>query len=133
MIDAIAADGRLSDAYDELLEQDAFRTELERFAQLWPVLNVRDIRRKLGPDALWQPRGKLVAACREQRVRMSPERPEEGPPTWPDLIRTIYVVRCNLFHVAKSPNSARDMELIGRSAVILRTFIEKSACFNWGD
>ncbi len=52
-------------------------------------------------------------------------------PAWPQLLRTIYAVRCNLFHGTKSPQNYRDHELVVASDQILRMFIERTACFEW--
>jgi hypothetical protein len=49
-------------------------------------------------------------------------------PTWEQVLRTIYQVRCNLFHGQKSPENARDGELILKSHMILRAFLAETGC-----
>lgn len=45
----------MTDAYCELLDRHPeFRDRVMAFADMWPVLNVRDVRKKLGYDAFWQ-------------------------------------------------------------------------------
>jgi hypothetical protein len=106
MVNALAKNGRMTEAYAQLLEQDAdFQDRLVAFAELWPVLNVRDVRKKLGRDAFWQmDRDELMQACQQAEVKSQPIGWRLGDlPTWPQLLRTIYLVRCNLFHGAKIP------------------------------
>jgi hypothetical protein len=52
-------------------------------------------------------------------------------PAWEQLLRTIYQVRCNLVHGEKSPQSARDRQLILKSDRILRAFLAETGCFEW--
>jgi hypothetical protein len=136
MITALAENRRMTDVYGELVDQNAaFRNRVMAFAQRWPVLNVKDVRKKLGRDAFWQlDRNALFEACRRQDVKMQPIGWTEGAlPTWPQLLRTIYLIRCNLFHGAKSPQNGRDRDLVDRADWILRTFIRESGCFDWYD
>ncbi|WP_206431245.1 MULTISPECIES: hypothetical protein [Sphingomonas] len=135
MITAIAENRRATDAYEELMQDDDFQRRVMAFSQLWPVLNVRDVRQKLGRDAFWaQDRDELFDRRRRVGVRMQPVGWTDGDvPTWPQLLRTIYCVRCNLFHGAKSPQHGRDRDLVRRSGRILRMFIERGRCFEWTD
>lgn len=136
MIAAFANHVRLTDAYDALMEQDAdFRSDISTLASMWPVLNVRDVNRKLGRDAfrnygdheLW------VAVAREG-IKHEPQGWIAGSiPTWQQLLRTIYCIRCNLFHGAKSPQGFRDHHLVVGCDKVLRTFIERTNCLEWYD
>lgn len=65
MITALAENRRMMDAFDELVDQNrAFRERVLDFADIWPVLNVRDVRKKLGYDAFWKmDRDALFEAC----------------------------------------------------------------------
>ena len=101
MITALANHPRLAEAYDVLLgNAPDFREKVESFATMWPVLNVRDVRRKLGRDAFWRfSREELMAEALRQGVKLQPLDWAPGDtPTWPQLLRTIYMIRCNLFH-----------------------------------
>jgi hypothetical protein len=136
MVSALAENPRLTDAYAALLDgNEGFRESVMAFAALWPVLNVRDVRKKLGFDAFWQlDRDALLEACRREDVKMQPAGWTDGDlPTWPQLLRTIYLVRCNLFHGAKSPQNGRDRDLVRRADRTLRTLIRESGCFDWYD
>ncbi|RWO41381.1 hypothetical protein [Mesorhizobium sp.] len=129
MITALAENRRMTDAYSELLDRHAeFRDRVKAFADMWPVLNVRDVRKKLGYDALWHmDRDALFEACRREDVKMQPIGWTEGNlPTWAQLLRTIYLIRCNLFHGAKSPQNGRDRDLVRQADAILRYFIRDS-------
>lgn len=136
MIAALANHQRLADAYDDLIEHSAeFHEKVAVFAAMWPVLNVRDVRRKLGRDAFWRfSRVELMTEVMRHGVKLQPVGwTDNSVPTWPKLLRTIYAVRCNLFHGSKSPQNYRDHELVVSSDQILRMFIERSGCFEWAD
>jgi hypothetical protein len=136
MITSLAENRRMTDAYEELLRASPdFRRRVGSFAQRWPVFNVRDVRKKLGRDAFFRlTRQQLHEECIRQEVRHEPIGWTDGDvPTWPQLLRTIYTIRCNLFHGAKSPQSGRDRELVRYSDRILRMFIDQTQCFGWHD
>ncbi len=136
MISALAENRRMTDAFDELVDQNrAFREYVLDFADMWPVLNVRDVRKKLGYDAFWNmDRDALFEACFREDVKMQPVGwTTDDLPTWPQLIRTIYLIRCNLFHGAKSPQNGRDRDLVRQADWILRSFIRETGCFDWCD
>lgn len=134
MIRDIAANKRLISAYYELMESSqTFLRLILDFAAMWPVLNVRDVRKKLGRDAFWRlEREALIAACEAANVKQQPAGWKIGAiPSWEQSLRTIYQVRCNLFHGEKSPQNVRDRQLILKSDRILRAFLAETACFEW--
>lgn len=136
MIKALVEHQRLSDAYAGLMESvPDFRDSVIAFAAKWPVLNVRDVRRKLGRDAfLRSSHEDFMNAVVSEGVKHQPVEWRDGDiPTWPQLLRTMYCVRCNLFHGSKSPQNLRDHELVVSCNNILRMFIELTGCFDWGD
>ena len=136
MIMAISSNTKCASVYGGLLAGHAdFRTAVKDFSAMWPVLNVRDVRAKLGPDAFNQfSRQDLLMEVLGKDVKHEPAGwIHNQMPTWPQLIRTIYSVRCNLFHGAKSPQNRRDHELVVTSDRILRRFIELSGCLDWRD
>lgn len=91
--------------------------------------------KKLGYDAFWRmDQDALVAACLREDVKMQPAGwTANDLPTWPQLLRTIYLIRCNLFHGAKSPQNGRDRDLVRQADWILRSFIREAGCFDWHD
>jgi hypothetical protein len=136
MIEAIAENRRLNEAFEELLQhQPPFRREIAQFAEHWPVISVRDARRKLGRDAFFRfNRDEFLQECQRNDVRSQPIGWVIGDlPTWPQLLRTVYAVRCNLFHGSKSPQNRRDRDLVRHSDRVLRTFIQESGCLEWHD
>ena len=134
MIRAFAANARLIEAYTAIIETSRpFHRLVSDFAAMWPVLNVRNVRKKLGRDAFWRlQRDDLTAACEAANVKRQPSAWSAGDtPSWEQLLRTIYQVRCNLFHGEKSPQNLRDRQLILKSDRILRAFIAETGCFEW--
>lgn len=136
MIDAFVAAPRLIGAFDQLLAGDPnFRQMVLDFTALWPVLNVRSVRAKLGYDAFrLYDRSALLTRCAAENVKQQPPEWTEGTdPSWEQMLRTIYQVRCNLFHGEKSPQSFRDRDLVLAADRILAHFIETTSCFDWYD
>lgn len=136
MIRALSNHQRLSDAYDSIMQNyPEFRGQVEHFADMWPVLDVRDVRKKLGRDAFIRfSREELMEQVIQQGVKLQPVGWVGGNiPTWSQLLSTIYRVRCNLFHGSKSPQNFRDHELVGCCDNIIRLFIIQSNCFGWSD
>lgn len=137
MLRNLVCERRLINAYDELMANNRqFRRMIEDFAAMWPVLNVRDVRKKLGRDAFrrFDNRDELIAAGRAADVKQQPSVWAAGEePTWEQVLRTIYQVRCNLFHGEKSPQNVRDRRLILKSDRILRAFLAETDCLSWYD
>lgn len=136
IIDALAAAPRLIDGYDQLTARDAaFAEAVTAFAAMWPVLNAKSVRAKLGYAAFnHHDRPALLALCAANNVRQQPRRwMARSVPSWEQLLRAIYQVRCNLFHGEKSPQAFRDDELVTGSDKILARFIAGTGCFDWHD
>lgn len=134
MIDALADNRRATDAYCRLLADDAeFQEAVSDFAVLFPVLDLRDVRKKLGRDVFARWHGdELLDRCDRRGVNRAPEGWVDGDvPTWPQMLRTIYKIRCNLFHGGKSPDNQRDRDLVRHAHTVLRGYIEGSGCFDW--
>lgn len=134
MIRHLAANERLIRAYAELMAgSPCFQRQVLDFAAMWPVRNVRDVRKKLGRDAFWRLKPDALAlACERKNVKRQPAHWHIGAtPSWEQLLNTLYQVRCNLFHGEKSPENPRDRELIIKSERILLLFIRETGCFNW--
>jgi hypothetical protein len=74
MIRDFSANNRLNDAYATLMEgSQPFHRLVSDFAATWPVLNVRDARKKLGRDAFWRlQRDEFTAACEAANVKRQP-------------------------------------------------------------
>lgn len=136
MINALASEPRMIAAYDQLMAADQnFEGDVNAFAAHWPVLNVAHVRAKLGYDAFRRyDRAALLAACDVQGVRRQPTNwlPSISP-SWEQLLRTLYQVRCNLFHGEKSEQSARDRDLVFASDRILSQLLAGTGCLRWHD
>ncbi|QOG06396.1 hypothetical protein IGS74_18005 [Aureimonas sp. OT7] len=135
MIGALAAEPRMIAAYDALMNSDVeFRQRVEEFTLHWPVLSVSSVRAKLGFGAFRRlDRAALIAACAAANVRIQPAGWAAGIPTWEQLLRVIYQIRCNLFHGEKSERSVRDRTLIESANTILAMLVARSGCYGWHD
>lgn len=136
MINALAAEARMIAAYDKLVSEDlAFKVEIDAFAALWPVLNVANVRAVLGYDAFRRyDRVALLAECDKKGIKRQPADWVPGnSPSWEQLLRALYQVRCNLFHGEKSERAARDQDLVLASDRILGLLLVGTGCFGWYD
>lgn len=136
MINALAAEPRMIAAYDQLLvDRPDFKVDVDAFAANWPVLNVAHVRAKLGFDAFRRyDRAALLIECDAQQVKRQPVGwVAGGTASWEQLLRTIYQVRCNLFHGEKSEQAARDRDLVFASDRILKHFLAGAGCLEWHD
>lgn len=136
MINALAADPRMIAAYDQLIATDPdFKAEVDGFAAHWPVFNVAHVRAVLGYDAFHrQDRAALLAECDAYDVKRQPAHWVHGTePSWERLLRTLYQVRCNLFHGEKSEQAVRDRDLVFASDRILRQLLAGTGCLGWHD
>ena len=136
MVDSVAAHQRVDLAYNDLLRDDAeFQKEIAAFAAMLPVLSVRDVRHKLGRDAFRRyDRTELLSKVIIASVKQQPVGWVAGStPSWSQVLRAVYMVRCNLFHGSKSSENIRDHQLVVACDRILRRFIEQTHCFEWHD
>ena len=136
MVGAIVKEPRLVAAFDKLmLDDEAFSGAVTDFSSLWPVLNLKDVRAKIGYDAFQLfSRDEVLASYPGIDVKRQPADWVAGSrPSWEQLMRVIYEVRCNLFHGQKSPLNSRDDELIGFSDRLLKDYLEGSGCLEWDD
>jgi hypothetical protein len=136
MINALVAEPRMTAAYDQLIDANAdFKKEVSAFAAHWPVLNVANVRAKLGYDAFRRyDRAALIAECDAKNVKRQPADWVPGTtPRWDQVLRTIYQVRCNLFHGEKSEQAVRDRDLVFASDRILRQLLAETGCLGWHD
>lgn len=136
MVTAIIGDARLRSEFGRLMLADQeFSDAIMAFATLWPVLNLKDVRAKIGFDAFQLfSREEVLANYAGVNVKRQPAGWVAGStPSWEQTIRVIYEVRCNLFHGQKSPLNHRDAELVQHSNTVLKAYIVKSGCFGWFD
>jgi hypothetical protein len=136
MIKAFASDERLMRAFDRVMADfPAFRESVLRFSSHWPVLNVKDARKKVGREAALQLDAEQYRnLCLQKKVKQQPAAWQVGiEPSWEQLLRVVYQVRCNLFHGTKSPTNFRDRELVVSSNQIVRQFLAETRCLEWVD
>lgn len=136
MITALSGHKRLIHAYDDLLDnKPSFANKIDEFSAMWPVLNVRDVRKKLRRDAFWRfDHDELMLEVEKNQVKYQPIAwVDDNIPTWEQTLRTVYAVRSNLVHGSKSPQNQRDHNLVLVCDSIIRSFIDGTDCFNWRD
>jgi hypothetical protein len=136
MINALAAEPRMILAYDQLMAGNLdFQQAIKAFAELWPVLNVSQVRAKLGYDAFRRyDRAALIKECDIHNVKRQPATWVTGTaPNWEKVLRTIYQVRCNFFHGEKSMHNDRDRDLVLASDRVLSLLLAETGCLGWHD
>ncbi|MGR4892690.1 hypothetical protein ACIPPQ_16790 [Sphingopyxis sp. LARHCG72] len=109
--------------------------EIRTFASHWPVLNVSNVHAKLGFDAFRRlDRATLLVQCEVQNVKRQPAVWAPGvAPNWEQTLRTIYQVRCNLFHGEKPEQATRDRGLVYAADRIPHHFLAETGCLDWYD
>lgn len=136
MVRDVAANDRMRAAFERIAQEDpAFRAELVEFSMQWPIYRSQDIVQHYGREYPYRfsTREEFTASIAgDPRVRRSPRGWEAGKePSWPDLIASIYQVRCNLMHGHKSVQRLSDRKLVGSSYRLLLAYIQRSGCFEW--
>lgn len=125
-INAVSSDEQLAQLFGRSIrDNDHCAAEVTRFADLWPIFKSSEIRRQ----GIWVPTG----ATRQQRVRQyldsnipfepscwHDHRGQRPPADWQHCLKTLYRVRCNLFHGEKSLNSENDRLIVSAAYRVLR-------------
>ncbi|MGH6953378.1 MAG: hypothetical protein ACREGL_04295 [Alphaproteobacteria bacterium] len=129
IIDKIASDSPLSKRFSSKLAESDFSQAAGKFANLWPIFRVMDIRWLPEVDqqkvrCFQSNRSELIRFLSSKNgIQRRPENYERGKsPTWDQSIRVIYQVRCNLFHGDKARNSESDSEIVDAAFKVLIRF-----------
>ena len=70
---------------------------------------------------------KLIAVCPVENNRLNFSKDIKDMQNFPEIIKVIYLIRCNLFHGTKIESSERDEEVVSASIPVLE-FILKEVC-----
>lgn len=136
IIEALSKSTELIRRFEQCMtESDAFRTSAERLRSMWPVFNVKDLRRQRIPMFLDLDRPSMIAHYFQRGAesfaplcyRRHIDKGEEVPLDWPHALSAIYQVRCNLFHGDKAPHSESDRVLVHSALQVLVMFLNR-----WG-
>lgn len=134
-VDAVAGDPDLSRTFDGLLHRDPeFRDTAQVFAALWPIFKSSEIRRRRIriPAHYSRPR-RVQAYFNRNLTGFQPscwQAHEPRPPLdWAHTFKTLYRVRCNLFHGEKTLDSENDREIVQAAYNVLALFVRKADVF----
>jgi hypothetical protein len=132
IIEALSRSTELIQQFEHsMTNSNVIRTSAERFRSMWPVFNVKDLRRRRIPMFLDLDRPNMIAhyfqhgadsvvpLCYRRHVGNG----EEVPLDWPHVLAAIYQVRCNLFHGDKAPHSEGDRTLVHSGMQVLVRFL----------
>lgn len=128
-VDAVAADPRLAAEFRRLWsEDDEFRAVTRTFRQLWPIFRSSDLRRQGIRVSEQRTRDeRVIAYLRGGLTNYQPscwQQHDGVPPTdWRHTFKTIYRVRCNLFHGEKTLNSENDILIVRSAYDVLSNFV----------
>jgi len=124
-VDAVAGDKDLATSFADSLRTDAgFADAGLRFAELWPIFRSSEIRRR----GIWLPsdhtRAQRVQTYLENGISYEPScwrsHTDRSPPMdWTHTFKTLYRVRCNLFHGEKTLDSENDRSIVQGAYPIL--------------
>lgn len=134
-VDAVAGDPDLSRTFDGFLRSDPrLRETAQVFAALWPIFRSSEIRRRRIQIPTDYSRSRRVQAYFDQDLTgFQPscwEAHESRPPLdWAHTFKTLYRVRCNLFHGEKTLDSENDRQIVRAAYDVLALFAIKADLF----
>jgi hypothetical protein len=135
-LDALMLDQDIKNQFDRLLRDPnlRFSSIASEFAQLWPIFEVKDLRKK---SMLWMQepdRNKLIMSYLQggaekyqpQCWKRHVDSGQAIPLDWPHTLAAVYRVRCNLFHGEKAAHSEMDQLVVSRAFRVLIYFFRFS-------
>ncbi len=127
MINAIGNDPDVRSVFEHVMRDDRFRHRFELVAPSFPLPSYSDLI-QINPHFDWRgPRDNAYwaeihrAVAGGARVRMSPPL-DPARPRWPDILRCIYKVRCNLAHGGKNADD-HEATFVGVFADVLEELL----------
>ncbi len=116
-VDELAKDHELAALFAQAIGNESdVRTSALRFAGLWPIFRSSEIRRRgivVPPDCS---RRQRVQIYLENHITHEPtcwqEHDGKPPLDWGHTFKTLYRVRCNLFHGEKTLDSENDRDIV---------------------
>jgi hypothetical protein len=133
MIRTLATSRKLNKAFAEALEDNnETSTYAKVFAKMWPIFNVKDIRKKgLRHQFLDLDRPEYIKKLRARHVDHEPRGNfDKEKPSWDQTIRAICKVRCNLLHGEKG-DASDDYRIVEGAYRTLLNFIKNVDLYNW--
>ncbi len=134
-IDALKRDQTLCRKFSELFAdpESPFRQYAEQFAKLWPIFDVKSLRRLHIPSLYTGTRSSVIehylasgATNFEPKCWKRHKGAEESIPVdWPHTLAALYKVRCNLFHGQKAAHSEMDQQIVSLAFQTLVYFFEQ--------
>ena len=135
-IAALSRSPRLTEAFGRFVatKSGAFTGCAEAFHSLWPVFEVRAIRRRglqwhgleNRPAIVECYFGNGVSECDPRCARRHVEAGEAIPLDWPHTLAALYRVRNNLFHGEKAPYSDNDRNMVHFALLVLIGFMDEA-------
>jgi hypothetical protein len=121
-LEALMCDQTMRDDFTRLLSdsQTPFGSNAADFARLWPIFEVKELRRRGIMRFSTGDRDTIVSSYLDAGARrFDPlcwkrhrEAGEQVPLDWPHTLAAIYRVRCNLFHGEKAAHSEIDQRVV---------------------
>ncbi len=131
-LDALILNAELASDFQRALNVPAFAAPAEDFRGLWPIFEVRALRRRQVTRVHAGDRAAIVAHYLGANVtEFQPacftrhrDAGEHVPIDWPHAVSALYRVRCNLFHGEKALDSENDRRVVASAFRLLL------ACFD---
>ena len=124
-VNAVAADGGISHEFMRMRNTDEqFAAVTQDFAELWPVFKSSEIRRRRIAVVPGVSRADRIRTYLDSNVPFEPScwlshNQRERPMDWMHTFKTLYRVRCNLFHGEKTLDSENDRNIVQRAHAVL--------------
>jgi hypothetical protein len=133
MVRTLAQSPKMNKAFAELLANDGqTSTYAKVFAKMWPIFNVKDIRKKgLRGQFSDLERSEYIKKMRSRHVQHRPVGSfDRERPSWGQTIWAIYQVRCNLLHGEKG-DASEDYYIVEGAYRTLLSFIDSVDLYRW--
>ena len=134
-VNAVALDQHLGRTFTELIKADqTFEAKARDFRNLWPIFRSSDIRRQgihvpAGSSRAERIEHYLAHGLTEFEPSCWHEHDRNPPLDWPHSFRSLYRVRCNLFHGEKTLDSDNDRIIIETAYSVLASFVREADLF----
>lgn len=129
-------DKTIREQFNKLVKnaQTPFPIHARKFAEYWPIFEVKDLRRKEILQAYEGERAEIVRRYFEEGAKkFEPECWQQHietekfvPIDWPHTLYAIYRVRCNLFHGEKAAHSEMDQVIVSKAFKTLIYFFKET-------
>lgn len=139
-VEALSRDHSVHQEFDRLISVPTSPVAVyaTQFAELWPIFEVKDLRRRRIMRFHRGDRDDIVSTYltagatkfEPQCWKKHKDEGKEVPVDWPHTLSALYRVRCNLFHGEKAAHSEIDQRVVSAAFKVLIHFFKSAGYFD---